>query len=71
MILSWVTPFLTLRYNQKELRLTSSIRCKSIQGVKNLIFIITVGNMKRLPNKTFQNIDTVSGNCFILHVIAS
>lgn len=34
-------------------------------------FPITYGNMKRLPNKTFHNIDAVSGNCFILLVIAS
>ena len=32
---------------------------------------ITVGNMKRLPYKTFQNITQFSGNCFILLVIAS
>jgi hypothetical protein len=24
------------------------------------------GNMKRLPCKTFQNVDTVSGNCFYI-----
>ena len=33
--------------------------------------LITDGNMKRLPSKTFHDIDAVSGNCFILHVIAS
>jgi len=43
----------------------------SVRWQKFKILNITIGNMKRLPCKTFHNIDAVSGNYFILLVIAS